>query len=71
MKTAPTLSWLTAEAYLPDNAGAAFGDPCPGRTLDLHGTGYVMQDRRRRPNQKQWLKARPLSGLAAPVLNGS
>lgn len=39
---------------------------CPGRSLEPRGTGPVVQERRRRPNQEQWLEARHLSGLAAP-----
>ena len=76
LKTTPLLFWLTTEAYPPGNAGVTFGDVVPrcfpeGKSrhpLELRGTIFVIRDRRRRPNQEQWLEARHLSGLAVPSL---
>ena len=62
------------------NADAAFGAAVPprfpegksqGHPLEQRGTVYVMEERRRRPNQEPWFEAKPPSGLAAPVLNQS
>jgi hypothetical protein len=55
---------LTFEAY-----PSAMPVPCSAvraPVLFIQGTAFVVEERRRRPNQEQWLEARHLSGLAAP-----
>jgi hypothetical protein len=58
------LIWLTLEAY-PSAVRIAWGDACLVFLLQSTSFSFFM-DRRRRPNQNQWLETRHLFGLAAP-----